>query len=71
MYAFFILTKPNQNQTFHYTRRITPKRVTSLPCPSPRHSAKTTQLPAYTVDVEAVRYNFKILRVVTPKRVTR
>jgi len=28
------------NQTFHYTRRITPKRVTSLRCPSPRHSAK-------------------------------
>jgi len=23
-----------QKQTFHYTRRITPKRVTSLLCPS-------------------------------------
>jgi len=34
------------NQTFHYTHRITPKRVTSLRCPSPRHSAKATQLPA-------------------------
>jgi len=26
-------------QTFHYTRRITSKRVTSLWCPSQRHSA--------------------------------
>jgi len=34
-----------QTQTFHYTRRITPKHVTSLQCPSPRHSAKATQLP--------------------------
>jgi len=34
------------NQTFHYTRRIKPKRVTSLRCPSPRHNAKTTQLLA-------------------------
>jgi len=34
-----------QNQTFHYTRRITLKRVTSL-CPSLRHSAKATQLLA-------------------------
>jgi len=24
---------PNQNQTFHYNRRIRPKRVTSLRCP--------------------------------------
>jgi len=37
-------SKPNQ--TFHYTRRIMPKRVTSLRCPSPRHSAKATQLLA-------------------------
>jgi len=39
-----LLTK---NQTFHYTRRITPKRVMSLRCPSPRHSAKgnTAMLP--------------------------
>jgi len=29
---------------FHYTRRITPKRVTSLRCPSPHHSDKATQL---------------------------
>jgi len=36
----------NQNQTFHYTRHITPKRVTSLRCPSPRHSVKATQLLA-------------------------
>jgi len=32
------------NQIFHYTRPITKKRVTSLRCPSPRHSAKATQL---------------------------
>jgi len=25
---------PKSNQTFHYTRRITPKRVTSLQCPT-------------------------------------
>jgi len=36
----------NQSQTFHYTRRITPKRLTSWRCPSPRHSTKATQLPA-------------------------
>jgi len=35
---------PNQN--FYYTRRITPKRVTSWRCPTPRHSAKTPQLLA-------------------------
>jgi len=34
------------NQTFHYTRRIAPKRVTSWWCPSPCHNAKATQLPA-------------------------
>jgi len=34
-------------QTFYYTRRITPKRVTSWRCPSPRHTAKAIQLPAY------------------------
>jgi len=28
----------------HYTRHITPKRVTSLRCQFPRHSAKATQL---------------------------
>jgi len=28
------------NQTFHYTRRITPKRVTSWRCPTPRRSAR-------------------------------
>jgi len=28
------------------TRRIAPKHVTSWRCPSPRHSAKATQLPA-------------------------
>jgi len=35
------------NQTFHYTRHITWKRVTSLRCPSPRYSAKETQQPVY------------------------
>jgi len=34
----------NENQTFHYTRCIRPKRVTSLRCPSPRRSAKATPL---------------------------
>jgi len=28
----------NQNQTFQYIRHITPKLVTSMRCPSPRHS---------------------------------
>jgi len=28
------------NETFHYTHRITSKRVTSRRCPSSRHSAK-------------------------------
>jgi len=42
----------NLNQTFHYTRRITPKRVTSLRCPSPHHSAKAAQ--PICVGVEAV-----------------
>jgi len=35
-YTAFTLPKP-KNQTFRYTRRITPKRVTSWRCPSPRH----------------------------------
>jgi len=30
------------SQTFHYTRCITPKRVTSLRCSSPRHNAEAT-----------------------------
>jgi len=29
------------NHTFHYTRRITPKRVMRLRCPALHHSAKT------------------------------
>jgi len=29
-----------KNQTFHYTCRITPKRVTSWPCLTPYHSAR-------------------------------
>jgi len=47
LHCFSILLcfyKPNH--TFHYTRRIMPKRVTSLRCPSPRHSAKATQVLA-------------------------
>jgi len=32
------------NQSFCYTRCITPKCVTSLWCPSPCRSAKSTQL---------------------------
>ena len=32
------------NQIFHYTRYITPKRVTSLRGPYPRHCARVTQL---------------------------
>jgi len=47
----FFGSKPNQ--AFHYTHRITLKGVTSLRCPSPRHNAKATELPAY-VDIEAV-----------------
>ena len=31
------------NQIFHYTRWITPKRVTSWRGPSPRHCARATQ----------------------------
>jgi len=38
--------KVEKNQTFYYIRRITPKRVTNLRCPTPRHSAKATQLLA-------------------------
>jgi len=34
------------NQTFHYTRRITPKRVTSCGAHLLRVSVKATQLPA-------------------------
>jgi len=37
--------KITETHTFQYTRCITPKRVTSLRCLSPRHSAKATQLP--------------------------
>jgi len=35
-----ILFKRRRPKPFHYTRRIMPKRLTSLRCPSPRHSAK-------------------------------
>jgi len=36
------------NQTFRYTRRTTPKRVTSLRHPSAHHSAEATQLQKLT-----------------------
>jgi len=36
--------KPKPNLPLY--SRITPKRVSSLRCPSPLHSAKATQLPA-------------------------
>ena len=35
--------KSKSNQIFHYTRCITPKRVTSLRGPSLRHCARATQ----------------------------
>ena len=37
-------TLSKSNQIFHFTRCITPKCVTSLPGPSPRHCARATQL---------------------------
>jgi len=49
---FYVSNTPKPN-LIRYTCRITPKRVTSLLCPSPRHSAKVKQLPAY-IDVEVV-----------------
>jgi len=45
MFRISVLTY-KRNQTFHYTLRIAPKRVASLRCPSLRHNAKATQLPA-------------------------
>jgi len=41
---WFSFHQPNLS---HYTRRITPKRVTSLRCSSSRHSAEATQLLEY------------------------
>jgi len=46
-----LLAKFSKKQTFYYTRRITPKRVTSLRCTTPGHSAKGNT--ATCVDVEA------------------
>ena len=44
-YALFTLdAKTNKNQIFHYTRCITPKRVTILRGSSPRHCARATQI---------------------------
>jgi len=40
-----IQTMQNKNQTLHYTRLITQKRVTSLRFPTPRHSAKVSWPP--------------------------
>ena len=39
-----IFGPPVSNQSFHYTRCNTPKRVASLRGPSPRHCARETQL---------------------------
>jgi len=47
------------NQIFYYTRRITPKSVTSWRCTYPRDRATATQLP--WVDVEAVGEPFAML----------
>ena len=44
------------NQIFHYTRCITPKRVTSLRGPSPSHCARATQLFLRNVAAEASRW---------------
>ena len=43
---FLVCVRSNQNQIFHYTRCITPKRVTSWRGPSLRHCAWATQLPS-------------------------
>ena len=44
-YEYFLFLIYNQSsQIFHYTRCNTPKRVTSLWGPSPRHCARATQL---------------------------
>ena len=44
MFFFWRLQARVSNQIFHYTRWITPKRVTSWRGPSPRHCARATQL---------------------------
>jgi len=56
----------NKKQTFHYTRSITPKRVTSLRYLSPRHRA--TANTATCVDVEAVANRFVTLCKIWPVR---
>jgi len=43
---FFWNYQNQTKRTFHDTRRITLKRVTSLRCPSSRYSAKATELRA-------------------------
>jgi len=45
------------NQTFHYTRGITPKRVTSLRCSTPRHSAKAPRHSAKAAQLLATVCN--------------
>jgi len=42
-----------ENHIVHYTRCITPMRVTSFQCSSPRHSDNAVQLTTY-VDVEVM-----------------
>ena len=44
MFFYFCLLKSNEIKSFIYTRCSTPKRVTSLRGPSPRHCARATQL---------------------------
>ena len=44
MFFWLVWFLTNANQIFHYTRCNTPKRVTSLWGPSPRHCARATQL---------------------------
>jgi len=43
-WCYILQLDSTKNQTFHYSSRTKPKRVTSLWCPTPCHSAKATQL---------------------------
>ena len=54
------------NQIFHYTRCITPKRVTSLRGPSPRHWARATQL--LSKKCHSIGEHLSTLRPVWPAR---
>ena len=58
----------NKNQIFHYTRCNTPKRVTSLRGPSPRHCARVTQFisaslrPGNTVSFEEMLQRWRAVK---------